>query len=248
MRARAFEQGVNPGAFSGQGHSVQCGVLLVGQAQRVAGTHQCHRPHARAAAFKNARHRVVNFDAGAHIIDAQGNDVGQCLSRPRTTVGDVIGGDHMVGNVTIGGCQRHNLGHDLRRIPRAGTDFHALGTQCCNGLKRARNQRGMFGDFLDLQRHEALVNGRDVIVRRGAAEYLLIAFANLWLVAQGTDVIPLAHPHRTACFIDRHLYIKFSEGFDKDLRGGKRAKIDHSTGPIEDGCLKLAWLGVVHVF
>ena len=105
----------------------------------------------------------------------------------------------------------------------------------------------MFGDLFDLQRHETLINCGHVIVSRGAPEHLFIALGDLRLITQGADVVPLAHAHRPASLFDGDLYIEFGKGFDKNLGRGERAEIDHGAGPVENGGLQLAWVGVVHV-
>ena len=79
----------------------------------------------------------------------------------------------------------------------------------------------MRGDFLDLQRHEALIKGRHVIIGRGAAKDLFVALGNLRLIAQGANVVPLAHTHGAACFLDGNVYIELAKRFDKNLRRGE---------------------------
>ncbi|MCY1449712.1 hypothetical protein D9M71_664700 [compost metagenome] len=106
----------------------------------------------------------------------------------------------------------------------------------------------MGGNFFDLQGHEAVVDGGNVVVGRRTAEDFGVTLADLRLVAQGADVVPLAHAHWAACFLDRNLYVEFTEGLDENLRWGEGAEIDDSAGPVEDGSLQFAWIVVVHFY
>ncbi|MNL19364.1 hypothetical protein D3C87_1405600 [compost metagenome] len=152
----------------------------------------------------------------------------------------------MIGDVAVGGGQFDHFVHDLFRVTGAGADLDPLLAQVGDGLQRPRNQRRVFGDFFDLQRHEALVNRRDVIVGRRAAEHCAIAFGNLRLIAQGADVVPLAHAHRATGLFDGHLDVELGEGLDENLRRSEGAEVDHGAGPVEDGGLQFGWVGVVH--
>ena len=51
-----------------------------------------------------------------------------------------------------------------------------------------------------------------------AAMAPFVALGDLRLIAQGADVIPLAHSHRPAGFFDGHLDVELAEGFNKNLR------------------------------
>ncbi|MNC09288.1 hypothetical protein D3C75_569070 [compost metagenome] len=118
--------------------------------------------------------------------------------------------------------------------------------QVGDGLQCPGNQRRVLGDFFDLQRHETLVDGGDVIVGRRAAEHFAITLGNFRQIAQGADVVPLAHAHRAAGFFDGHLDVELGEGLDENLRRGEGAEVDHGAGPVEDGGLQFGWVGVVH--
>ncbi|MCY1436749.1 hypothetical protein D9M71_528810 [compost metagenome] len=104
----------------------------------------------------------------------------------------------------------------------------------------------MSGNLFDLQRHEAVVDGGDIVIGRRTTKDFGVTLADLRLVAQGADVVPLTHAHRTARFFDRDLYVELAEGFDKNLCGCEGAEVDDSAGPVEDGSLKFAWVVVVH--
>ena len=82
----------------------------------------------------------------------------------------------------------------------------------------------MFGDLFDLQRHEALVDGGDIVVAGQAAEDGAVALGDRRDVAEGADVVPLAHSHRTARFLQADLDAEFGESLDEDLgrREGSR--------------------------
>ena len=127
----------------------------------------------------------------------------------------------MVGDIAVGGRQGDDFIHDLLGVAGAGADLDALHAQPGNGVEGAGDQRRVFGDFLDLQGHEALVDGSHVVIRGRAAEGFAVAFGDLWLVAEGADVVPLAHAHRATGFFDGNLYVELGKGLDKNLRGGE---------------------------
>ncbi|MNS40397.1 hypothetical protein D3C72_727090 [compost metagenome] len=153
----------------------------------------------------------------------------------------------MVGHVAVLRGQLHHLVHHHLRVARARADLQAVLAQPGEGVQGARDQRRVHGDLLDLQRHEAVVDGGDIIVGRGAAEHLAVALGNFRHIAQGADVVPLAHAHRAAGFFDGHLHIEFGKGFDKDLGRGEGTEVDHGAGPVKDGGLQLGRVAVVHV-
>ncbi|MNN12841.1 hypothetical protein D3C81_1258500 [compost metagenome] len=104
----------------------------------------------------------------------------------------------------------------------------------------------MQGDFLDLQWHEPFVQCGDIVIGRQAVKHRTVAFGDLRLIAQGADVIPLAHAHRTPRFFQRNGDAEFGKGFDENLRGGEGAEIDDGAGPVQDHGLQLGRLLVVH--
>ncbi len=104
----------------------------------------------------------------------------------------------------------------------------------------------MQGDLLDLQGHEAFVDRSDVVVRGQAAEGGAVALGDGGDVAQGADVVPLAHAHRATRFLQADGDTELGEGLDEDLRRREGAEVDHGAGPVEDGGLQLGGLLVVH--
>ena len=152
----------------------------------------------------------------------------------------------MVGDITVGLGQGYHLLHHHRRITGTGTDLQAHPAEFGDRLQGAGDQRRMFGDLFDLQRHEALVDGGDIVVAGQAAEDGAVALGDRRDVAEGADVVPLAHSHRTARFLQADLDAEFGESLDEDLGRREGAEIDHGSRPVEDGGLEGGWLVVIH--
>ncbi|MNG07934.1 hypothetical protein D3C84_912600 [compost metagenome] len=104
----------------------------------------------------------------------------------------------------------------------------------------------MQGDLFDLQRHEALVEGGDIIIGWQPAEDGMVAVGNLRLVAQRADVIPLAHAHRPASFLQRDSNAELGKGFDENLSRCERPEINHGARPVQNHGLQLRRLLVMH--
>ncbi|MNL32743.1 hypothetical protein D3C87_1546150 [compost metagenome] len=107
---------MNAFALAGQFVAGEGTVTFVVQTQCVARADQRHGPHPGTTSFENARHGVIDLHAGRDVVDAQGNHVGQCLGRPWAAIRHFVGGDHVVGDVTVGGGQFDDFVHDLLGI------------------------------------------------------------------------------------------------------------------------------------
>ena len=93
----------------------------------------------------------------------------------------------------------------------------------------------MFGYALDLQGQEGLVDVVDIGMAHGLAKLLLPTCANYGVLPQCFDVLPLAQPHRAACFGQGELeVVGLFEGIYKNLRGGEGAKIDDGACPVKN--------------
>jgi hypothetical protein len=118
VRARAGKQRVNALRSLARVCRVQCALNCAQVRPRALPEHTSATVHMPGAAtFKNARHGVVDLHAGAHVINAQRDHVGQGLGWPWTAVGYFVGGHHMVGDVAVGGGQFDHFGHHLRGSP-----------------------------------------------------------------------------------------------------------------------------------
>ncbi|MNE42349.1 hypothetical protein D3C80_1364690 [compost metagenome] len=104
----------------------------------------------------------------------------------------------------------------------------------------------MLGDLLDLQWHEAVVDGGDIVIAGVAPEHQAITLGNLRLIAQGADMVPLAHAHGAAGFLQRYGHAELGKGFDEDLGRRERAEVDHSTRPVQDDRLQAFRVLILH--
>ncbi|MCY1545923.1 hypothetical protein D9M68_818890 [compost metagenome] len=152
----------------------------------------------------------------------------------------------MIRAVTVGGGQFDHLAHHRQRVAGAAADAQVTLAQGGDGFKRARDQRRVLANLGDLQRHEALIDRRHIAVRRQAAEAALVTLGHGRLIAEGADVIPLAHAHRAARLLQAQLDIKLGEGLDEDARRREGTEVDHGAGPIEDGGLQASGVLVAH--
>ena len=211
-------------------------ILFPRRPELIARHRKTHGPHPGVKPFGNARRGIVYLHAAADRIDTQRNHVLQRHPRPRTPARrEIVGGDPAIRRVAVLGGGRHKAFHYRTRVAGAGANLDTGVTQCRNRVDNPGDRCGKIDNFGNLQRHKGGINLIDIRRVHGTAKLRLPAGIDGRKFAQRFNMLPLAKPHRHACFGKRYLHAKrATKSLDKNLRRCERAKIDGGTRPIEN--------------
>ena len=212
----------------------QRGDLLFGQADLVAGLGQADGPHAGVEAFVDAGQRVVDFDAGFHWIDAQVSGVFEAHPGLGPAGGHLGSTNGRVGFVAaFFGLTLEDV-HHLAGVAGGRADLVAALSAGRDGFEAAGDQFGVVGQAVELERHELLEHGLDVVVVRRCALDLLPAFGDGGILGDLADVDSLVGAHRLAGFLDADFDAFALEDLLKHDGGGVAAVVHGCAGPVED--------------
>src|SRR5258708_22126878 len=145
------------------------------QSDLIAADGETHRPHPGVEALFDTGNGVVDFHAGLHSGDFEVNGVLHAHVRVGPPCRHIRGAHGGIGLVALPlrvlAIDLHHFG----QVAGGRSDLDAAPAQFRHHLQRARNERRIFGEARELQRHERGEHGIHVGLARRTAVHLLPA-------------------------------------------------------------------------